>query len=164
MIYLKISYPIPTHSRHNLIALLSTVAASPRKAPAHSITVPTAKSKACAAAFFQCIYYFTLSLSSFGLYIVFRFAFRADFLEHGSATKYRVSGRMICAVSDRFQNDSALFCFSVFQHYLCATISFVTFQICYSASVKRNIFPAWSSNSICRGNAFIKFSLVLVPS
>ena len=56
VIYQKISYPIPTHSRHNLIALLSTVAASPRKTPTHSAAVPTAKSKVCAAAFFQCIY------------------------------------------------------------------------------------------------------------
>ena len=29
VIYLKISYPIPTHSRHNLIALLSTAAGKP---------------------------------------------------------------------------------------------------------------------------------------
>ena len=32
---------MPTHSRHNLIALLSTVAASPRHTPKHSIAIPT---------------------------------------------------------------------------------------------------------------------------
>lgn len=61
VIYLKISYPIPTHSRHNLIALLRTVAASPRKTPKHSITVPITKSAVCAAAFSQCINSITLS-------------------------------------------------------------------------------------------------------
>ena len=60
-IYPKTSYPIPTHSRHNLTALLSTVTASPRKTPKHSIAIPTTKSAVCAVAFFQCINYITLS-------------------------------------------------------------------------------------------------------
>ena len=49
---LKNSYPMPTHSRHNLIALLSTVAASPRQTPKHSMVPPAISSAICAAAFF----------------------------------------------------------------------------------------------------------------
>ena len=49
---LKTFYPIPTHSRHNLIALLSTVAASPRQTPKHSMAAPAISSATCAAAFF----------------------------------------------------------------------------------------------------------------
>jgi hypothetical protein len=49
---LKTFYPMPTHSRHNLIALLSTVAASPRHTPKHSMAAPASRSVICAAAFF----------------------------------------------------------------------------------------------------------------
>ena len=44
-----IFYPIPTHSIHNFIALLSTVAASPRKIPKRKKTRPTASKKICIA-------------------------------------------------------------------------------------------------------------------
>ena len=44
-----ISYPIPTHSIHNLIALLSTTAASPRKIPTRKNTRPAASKKICIA-------------------------------------------------------------------------------------------------------------------
>ena len=43
---------MPTHSKHNLIALLNTVAASPRQAPKHSMAAPAISSTTCAAAFF----------------------------------------------------------------------------------------------------------------
>ena len=44
-----IFYPIPTHSIHNFIALLSTVAASPRKIPTRKNTRPAASKKICIA-------------------------------------------------------------------------------------------------------------------
>ena len=44
-----ISYPIPTHSIHNFIALLSTTAASPRKIPTRKNTRPAASKKNCVA-------------------------------------------------------------------------------------------------------------------
>jgi hypothetical protein len=53
---------MPTHSKHNLIALLSTVAASPRHAPKHSMAIPTTSNVACAAAFFAQLNFITLSL------------------------------------------------------------------------------------------------------
>ena len=54
MIFYVFSYPIPTHSRHNLIAFESTVAASPRIAPYPIIRIAAARSVICAAALFIC--------------------------------------------------------------------------------------------------------------
>lgn len=54
MIFYVFSYPIPTHSRHNLIAFESTVAASPRTAPYPIIRIAAARSVICAAALFIC--------------------------------------------------------------------------------------------------------------
>ena len=53
---------MPTHSRHNLIALLSTVAASPRQTPKHSMAIPTTSNMACATAFFTWLKFITPSL------------------------------------------------------------------------------------------------------
>ena len=44
-------YPIPTHSRHSLIALLSTAADSPRQTPKHTMATPASSRKTCKAAF-----------------------------------------------------------------------------------------------------------------
>ena len=52
VILLILSYPIPTHSKHNLIALLSTVTASPHQMPKHSMAVPAISNTTCAAVFF----------------------------------------------------------------------------------------------------------------
>ncbi|KXB64168.1 hypothetical protein HMPREF1868_00135 [Olsenella sp. DNF00959] len=34
------SYPIPIHSKHNLIALANTASASPRITPKHTMVIP----------------------------------------------------------------------------------------------------------------------------
>ena len=44
---ISFSYPIPTHSIHNFIALLSTTAASPRKIPIRKNTRPAASKRIC---------------------------------------------------------------------------------------------------------------------
>ena len=46
---ISFSYPIPTHSIHNFIALLSTTAASPRKIPTRKNTRPAASKRTCVA-------------------------------------------------------------------------------------------------------------------
>ena len=62
----ELLHKIPTkklsNSRHNLIALLSTVAASPRHTPKHNMAIPTTSNKACAAVFFTWLNSITLSL------------------------------------------------------------------------------------------------------
>ena len=47
-------YPIPTHSRHTLMALLSTVAVSPRSTPTHTMAAPANSKPTCAIVFFDC--------------------------------------------------------------------------------------------------------------
>lgn len=48
-------YPIPTHSKQSLIALLKTVSVSPRIAPKPSIIDPEISSTACDKAFFALV-------------------------------------------------------------------------------------------------------------
>ena len=83
----KPSYPMPTHSRHNLMALLSTVATSLRHTPRHTITIPTASSAACAAVF---IPYFILSspsgLCRYHIIVDIRFLLRKIFTQNLSVS------------------------------------------------------------------------------
>ena len=54
------SYPIPTHSKHSLMALLSTEDASPLHMPKQSIAVPATSSAICAAVFCTWLNFITL--------------------------------------------------------------------------------------------------------
>lgn len=74
-------------SRHNLMALLSTVATSLRHTPRHTITIPTASSAACAAVF---IPYFILSspsgLCRYHIIVDIRFLLRKIFTQNLSVS------------------------------------------------------------------------------
>ena len=66
---ISFSYPIPTHSIHNFIALLSTTAASPRKIPTRKNTRPAASKRICVA--FSDFIHILLSMFKVSLLLLF---------------------------------------------------------------------------------------------